>query len=180
MKIQPPEFHFCPYCGGKLGEITEEGKARAHCDNCDWTYYPHPPIAVAGIIIRDVGNGAEVLLVKRLREPKSGFWSIPSGFVDYDEDPVKALERELDEEVGLELRSANLVAHRLGYTDPRSPVVLVLFFEAGFNGEPVNHDHEENDAVEWHLLNEMPPMAWPSHLEVLDEIRFRLNRAKAH
>ena len=62
-------------------------------------------IVSAGAVI--VNEQGQVLLLKHVFRAGSG-WGIPGGFIDADEQPEAALRRELQEEVGLELKSVNL------------------------------------------------------------------------
>ncbi len=47
-----------------------------------------------------VNKAGHVLLVKNKRGLLEGKWSIPGGFIDWDEHPKKAIEREIFEETG--------------------------------------------------------------------------------
>ena len=80
-----------------------------------------------------VGVGAiiveqdRVLLLKRLKEPEAGYWSIPSGAVDFSETIEDALKRELKEELSVDVEIITL----LGLTLPE-----ILF--QGFLVQPVD------------------------------------------
>lgn len=60
--------------------------------------------SAAGIIMNSSGR---VLLLKHRFRSGSG-WGIPGGFIEADEQPEAALRRELREEIGLELPTAEL------------------------------------------------------------------------
>jgi len=49
-----------------------------------------------GMLIEKEGR---ILLIKRLNEPKKGFWAIPGGHVDPGETPEIAVIRETEEEI---------------------------------------------------------------------------------
>jgi len=62
--------------------------------------YPSQPlVGVGGIVVK----GDEVLLVRRGQSPGKGSWSIPGGLVELGEEMRDAVERELREEVGLDV-----------------------------------------------------------------------------
>jgi mutator protein MutT len=69
--------------------------------------YPQQPLAGVGAIIF---RGNEVLLVKRGRPPALGKWSVPGGLVELGESLDESIRREVMEEVGLEVRTVDLVA----------------------------------------------------------------------
>lgn len=59
-------------------------------------------ICVSGFILNDKN---EVLLVKRSENDDflPGLWELPGGGTDFAEHPLKALQREIKEEVGLDI-----------------------------------------------------------------------------
>lgn len=70
-------------------------------------YDPHkyPAFAVtADIVIMTIVNGRRsVLLIQRGAEPYKGYWALPGGFVNPDEDATQAAWRELKEETNLDI-----------------------------------------------------------------------------
>jgi ADP-ribose pyrophosphatase YjhB (NUDIX family) len=69
-------------------------------------HYPtHPIVGVAGIVL----DGDRVLLVKRGREPLKGIWSLPGGGLELGETLREGVQRELREEVGLNVRVLEMV-----------------------------------------------------------------------
>jgi hypothetical protein len=64
-----------------------------------------PRLGVDSFIARrDAATGKfSVLLVQRDKEPYKGRWCVPGGFVNYGEDPLDAVRREIAEETHLEL-----------------------------------------------------------------------------
>lgn len=70
--------------------------------------YPQAPIPAVSAVIRD--SKGRVLIVKRAREPSKGRWSIPGGVIKLGEDLKTALNREIQEECGLEVEIKRLLA----------------------------------------------------------------------
>jgi ADP-ribose pyrophosphatase YjhB (NUDIX family) len=69
--------------------------------------YPAWPICGVGAVIRKDG---QVLLVQRGKEPRRGEWSIPGGAVEVGEKLTDAVQREVREECGLEIRLGDFLA----------------------------------------------------------------------
>ena len=65
--------------------------------------YPTPKVDVRGVVIQD----GQILLVKELSD---GGWTLPGGWVDVNEPPSRAVEREVWEESGYQVRAARLLA----------------------------------------------------------------------
>jgi ADP-ribose pyrophosphatase YjhB (NUDIX family) len=61
-------------------------------------------VSVAAIIINEKG---EVLLLDHVLRSRSS-WGVPGGFLAHGEQPVAAVQRELREETGIEITSAEL------------------------------------------------------------------------
>jgi len=72
-----------------------------------------PVLAVGGVAVRH----GSLLLVRRATDPQAGRWTVPGGHVEPGEDLAGAVERELREETGLEVRCGAL----LGYAERISP-----------------------------------------------------------
>lgn len=68
-------------------------------------YPERPVIGVGGVVIE---NG-RALLVRRGRPPLKGEWSIPGGMLELGETLAEAVQRELEEETGLQVRVGDLM-----------------------------------------------------------------------
>ena len=55
------------------------------------------------MIFRGDGDGLEILLVERGKEPLKGFWSLPGGILESGEKLAEGICREVLEETGLEV-----------------------------------------------------------------------------
>ena len=63
--------------------------------------YPKPSLTADIAVFRRVGEGAQVLLIRRAKHPYRGCWALPGGFVGPGEDVIDAAHRELEEETGV-------------------------------------------------------------------------------
>ena len=72
---------------------------------------PVPVVAVGGVA---VVQGA-LLMVRRARPPGAGCWSVPGGRLEPGESVTAAVEREVHEETGLDVRCGSL----LGWAERR-------------------------------------------------------------
>ena len=115
--------------------------------------YLDPKLAVAVIIADERG----ILLQQRAMDPRRGFWTFPSGYVDRGEQVERAVEREIAEELGMTVR----LTHLLGvYSEPENPVVLVVYTgEIPIDATPVIQE-EEISALGYFLPAELPPLAF--------------------
>lgn len=91
---------FCPKCGSP--EFKVSGERSLKCGNCGFHFFINASAAVAALVTD--GNG-RLMLVTRGVEPDYGKLDLPGGFVDPGETVENAVHRELEEELGLKIKS---------------------------------------------------------------------------
>ena len=98
--------------------------------------------AVVGIIKRD----NKVLVAERpVGKPYSGYWEFPGGKIEPQESPQEALIRELREELGIDVITAEpWFIHQHHYPDKK--VELNMWLVTQFTGEPHS---KENQSLRW-------------------------------
>ena len=98
--INYTRFRYCPRCG--ITSIRPHGRNAMECDGCGFLYYHNCAAAVAAIIETNGG----IVLLRRAKPPKAGFFDLPGGFVDYGETLDAAVVREVEEEIGVRIERA--------------------------------------------------------------------------
>jgi ADP-ribose pyrophosphatase YjhB (NUDIX family) len=114
-----------------------------------------PGVGCGAAILRD----GRLLLVKRLKDPEAGCWNLPGGKVEFGEHAAEAAQREIAEELGIEI----LVTRLLGVVEMLGEGqhwVSPIFAAAIIGGEPVNAEPDKHEAVVWASLDDPPaPLA---------------------
>jgi len=100
---------------------SNEMQKRFVCAACGFIAYENPKILVGCIATW----GQKVLFMKRGTEPRKGYWSIPTGFMEKGETPEEAVIRELAEETHAELVPESLQLYLIGSIPEISEVYLV-------------------------------------------------------
>ena len=95
--LDATRFIYCPRCGKTDIEVYKVKGMR--CTECGYIYFHNTAAAVAGIIEIDGG----VLLTVRAQNPGRGLFDLPGGFADYNESIETALQREIHEELGIDV-----------------------------------------------------------------------------
>jgi 8-oxo-dGTP diphosphatase len=155
------EFKFCPRCATQLNLEERFGRIHSVCPGCGWIHFVDPKVAAAVLVIHD----ERILLVRRVNEPFRGLWTLPAGFVNGDEDPAEAAERECLEETGLSVRVTRVYDIVSGREHPRG-ADFVIVYEAEVLGGDMKAD-DDADAVEWFERNNLPPLAFLATRKVL-------------
>ena len=108
-------------------------------------------IVVAGALIRD---GA-VLVARRRRPPElAGLWELPGGKVAAGETETLALQRELREELGVDVD----VLERLGRDVPVGEALTLRAYHVVQTGGMLHaHDHGE---LRWVRAADLAQLAW--------------------
>jgi 8-oxo-dGTP diphosphatase len=157
-------MRYCPHCKHPL-EIREAfDRLRSVCLACGFVHFRAPKAGVSMV----VEEGHRVLLVRRGVEPGEGMWSLPSGFVEWDESPEAAAVRECAEETGLLVAVEELLSVRHYTDDYRGPGINLTYRVQVTGGNLRPGD----DAVEVRFFapDELPPeqaIAFRGHRIVL-------------
>lgn len=166
--------HFCVNCGARLVAQTLEGREHEVCPVDGWVLWRDPKVAAAVV----VEHGGGIVLGRRAIEPGYGEWCLPGGFVNDDEDPAGAAIRECREEINAEVElTAMLGLYHIA--KPGAPSIVGV----GYRGRAVEGENisvgSEMLEVAVFRLDALPPIAFPSHREVLAMYRAALTPVAA-
>lgn len=107
----------------------------------------HVVTSVVAVIINDAG---EVLLTKRNIPPFQGDWVMPGGKIDLGEQIVRALKREVMEEVGLAVEVQNLLDVFEHVTPGEDHYhFVILYYRCHPLGNVIIHNDMEVSEVCW-------------------------------
>ena len=91
------------------GSVNEDGLTLAeYLETYNPSDYRSPSLTADVMILRhrgvvtSVNKGLSLLMVKRRNHPCIGYWALPGGFAEINEDIDETAKRELSEETGLE------------------------------------------------------------------------------
>lgn len=131
-----------------------------------------PPIDVA-VCIMMKANGDVLLAQRPAGKPYAGYWEFPGGKVEAGEDIFCALQREMREELGVEIIDATPWCG-VEHVYPHAHVRLHFYISRDWQGEPQSL---ENQAFAWQGEVAVEPLlpATVPLLGDLDGVRFTRN-----
>jgi len=125
-----------------------------------------PSLTVDGILIE---NGS-VLLIKRRNDPFKDFYALPGGFVEYGETVEQALEREMMEELSVEVKISSIVGiYSSPDRDPRDHTISIAYLIERIDGVPSPGDDAAE--VKFFDLKKLPNLAFDHGLILHDAIK---------
>ena len=155
---------FRQHCGSAVRfEIPEgDNRPRHICGPCGHIHYENPRIVVGAVCLWD----GKILLCKRAIEPRSGFWTVPAGFMEMGETAEEGAARETKEEALATIEIDSLLG---AYSVPRIGQVH-LFYAArlaqgafGVGQETLEAMLVGFDDIPWDQLA-FPSVDWALHL----------------
>lgn len=139
-----------------------EGRELESCPKCDFVLWRDPKVATAVVVEAEGG----VVLGRRAIEPGRGMWCFPGGFVNDDESPEAAAMRECVEEIGVHVEVVSLIGvyhiARRG-----APSMVGIGYRARLVPGGTPSPGAEMLEVGVFSVDELPPLAFSSHREVL-------------
>ena len=140
---------YCSKCGATVSRQIPDGDNRERwvCDQCDTIHYQNPLIVVGCVAEKD----GKVLLCKRSIEPRSGYWTVPAGFMELRESSPEGAARETLEEACAEVE----IGHLFALVDVIEAGQVHLFFTGRLkSGYGVGHESMDaalfsEDEIPW-------------------------------
>ncbi|MFC2037345.1 GNAT family N-acetyltransferase [Chloroflexota bacterium] len=161
------DVKYCPKCATELVWRFSGDRERPTCSSCGFVFYFNPVVG-AGTLVETKGR---VVLVRRGVEPKAGYWSLPSGYVEADELAEEAAVRETQEETGLDVEVDDMLGvYSFGDEPPTG--VLLLYSARAVGGELRAGDDAQE--VGTFAPDELPAddqIAFRTHLRALHDWR---------
>ena len=155
---------YCACCGTATVAKDEGGRVRSSCPRCGFLEYRNPAPAVSILI----SNGDDVLI--GMRTPQSfrgGFWCMPCGFVEYDEDFLTAACREVEEESGLQVQLKSIINVTCNFLTPDLHSMVIVL-----RAEPTGGTLKAGDDLEfvrWFPLSgPLPEFAFAADKDIIE------------
>jgi ADP-ribose pyrophosphatase YjhB (NUDIX family) len=146
-------IRYCIYCANPLTPATTPTGhfGSLHCGACRRFVYAGPQVLV---LVAPFAEG-KILLMKRGLPPYAGTWAPPGGYVEAGESLETAAIRETAEEVGIELRSEQLLPNAFVSLPDLNQIYVCFLAVLDRMITPMPSPPESLDA-RWFSLDEFP------------------------
>jgi 8-oxo-dGTP diphosphatase len=135
---------------------------RRVCPSCSAVVFREHKVAAVVIVPR----AREVLLIRRATAPGRGAWSLPGGYVEFDETPSAGAVRECLEETGLQVDIVEFF-DVVGGQEALGGADIVVIYVARIVGGSL-HAGDDADCVRFFLVDRLPPLAFGTARMALD------------
>lgn len=122
---------------------------------------PRVHVGVAAWVERD----GDLLMIERggvgqFASDGFGTWSVPGGWLDFGESPIKAAERETLEESGVTVRAVEEMGHVCCQSYDEQFQIVTLFVRCEYvSGQPTITEPDKCPSVEWVPLGALDDMS---------------------
>ncbi|MCL2803458.1 MAG: (deoxy)nucleoside triphosphate pyrophosphohydrolase [Micrococcales bacterium] len=113
------------------------------------------PIHVVGAVITH--NGRILACRRRPGVRDAGLWEFPGGKVEAGESPEIALQREVQEELGVSIAVGGLVARSITPAEPH-PVELSCYYATALDALPASS--RDHDLLRWMVPKDLSSLGW--------------------
>lgn len=112
-----------------------------------------PKVGCGAFIIND----QKLLLIKRLIQPEQGHWGLPGGKVDFLEPVETAVQREIFEELAINLTALKLLCV-VNQIDAEQQLhwVSPVYLCTQFSGQLKLREPHKHEAYVWFALDQLP------------------------
>jgi len=133
--------------------------------------YPHPAVTTDVVLFTIRDGRLELLLIRRGGEPFKGYWALPGGFLEIDEDLDACALRELEEETGVGgVYLEQLHTYGRPRRDPRERVISVAYYALAPSDCLTLRAATDAADVSWFPIDDLPQLAF-DHAEIIQAAR---------
>lgn len=138
-------------------------------------------VTADAVVFRFSRGRVWLVLVRRGDEPYKGYWAIPGGFVELDEELEDAAARELKEETGLVgIRLEQMRTFGTCGRDPRGRQITIVFMGIAGSGQIRLKAGDDAAEARWFDIDKLPESMAFDHREVAAFAIKRLKRKKIY
>ena len=156
---------------------TLQNRQGYNADGSKGPWFSRSAAVATAVLLNDNGNWYVLANQRGSGTPDyQGYWNLPCGYLDYNEDAQSAAMREVYEETGIKLNSVTSFGHS---TDPRENRQNIVFFFVSilngskdrYNFSTDNMEEDEVEGIQWLPLDRCNTLQWAfDHDELMEKV----------
>jgi len=159
------ELRYCPRCGARCIPTSSVRHRQLKCSKCGFSLYQNPSPGVVVLIIDD-----DMILLGE-RDTKvfmGGKWSLPGGFIEFDEDFLSSAHREIMEETGLSIKIISIMSVVSNFFSPDLHTLVIVLLAQKMGG--ILQPGDDIVKLEWFPLpGPFPFMAFEADTHIINK-----------
>ena len=158
------KLRYCPRCGARCISTSSVIHSKVRCSRCGFSLYQNPSPGVAVLII----DNDMILLGERDNKVfMGGKWSLPGGFIEFDEDFLSSAHREIMEETGLSIKIISIISVVSNFFSPDLHTLVIVLLSQKMSG--ILRPADDMVKLEWFPLSgPFPSMAFEADTHIIN------------
>ena len=158
------KFSYCPRCGARCISTSSVIHSKVRCPRCGFILYQNPS---PGVVVLIVDNDMILLGERDNKVFMGGKWSLPGGFIEFDEDFLSAAHRETMEETGLSIKIISIISVVSNFFSPDLHTLVIVLLANKMNG--TLRPGDDMVKLEWFPLSgPFPSMAFEADNHIIN------------
>lgn len=158
------KFSYCPRCGARCISTSSVIHSKVRCPRCGFILYQNPS---PGVVVLIVDNDMILLGERDNKVFMGGKWSLPGGFIEFDEDFLSAAHREIMEETGLSIKIISIISVVSNFFSPDLHTLVIVLLANKMNG--TLRPGDDMVKLEWFPISgPFPSMAFEADKHIIN------------
>lgn len=158
------KFSYCPRCGARCISTSSVIHSKVRCPRCGFILYQNPS---PGVVVLIVDNDMILLGERDNKVFMGGKWSLPGGFIEFDEDFLSAAHRETMEETGLSIKIISIISVVSNFFSPDLHTLVIVLLANKMNG--TLRPGDDMVKLEWFPISgPFPSMAFEADKHIIN------------
>ena len=158
------KFSYCPRCGARCISTSSVIHSKVRCPRCGFILYQNPS---PGVVVLIIDNDMILLGERDNKVFMGGKWSLPGGFIEFDEDFLSAAHRETMEETGLSIKIISIISVVSNFFSPDLHTLVIVLLAQKMSG--ILRPGDDMVKLEWFQLSgPFPSMAFEADEHIIN------------
>ena len=158
------QLKYCPRCGARCISTSTDGHKQFQCSGCSFSLYQNPS---PGVVVLIIDNDMILLGERDNKVFMGGKWSLPGGFIKFDEDFLSSAHREIMEETGLSIKIIFIISVVSNFFSPDLHTLVIVLLAQKMSG--ILQPGDDMVKLEWFPLSgPFPSMAFEADTHIIN------------